>query len=254
MLGKGLNNSQIGDKSLGGLWRLGYGAVTGQSLANVRIQGSSGLLVTVLIANAPQLILSFLYLTYNSLFTCMLLGKEWSDYAYQRKPLRVTSPIGEQRSTYRLQLPYSYGIPLLVLSGVLHWLVSQSIFLARVTAIGRDGQEDPAYSVSTCGYSCIAIVTAIFLGSIALIFGNLNGFRRYRDGMPLVGSCSAAISAACHRPENDVDASVLPVKWGVPEGKGTIGHCCFTSLEVTPPVEGQTYKGLSLGSAKRKSS
>ncbi|KAL9045807.1 MAG: hypothetical protein Q9214_001214 [Letrouitia sp. 1 TL-2023] len=251
MLGKGLNNPQIGDKSLNGLWRLGYGAVTGQSLANLRTQG---LLATVLIANAPQLILSFLYLTYNSLYTCMLLGKEWSDYAYQRKPLRVTSPIGKQRSTYRLQLPYSYGIPLLVLSGVLHWLVSQSIFLARITVISRDGQEDPAFSISTCGYSCIAIITVIFLGSIALIFGNLNGFRQYREGMPLVGSCSAAISAACHRPENDVDAAVLPVKWGVPEGKGTIGHCCFTSLEVTPPVKGQTYKGQSLGGAKRKSS
>ncbi|KAL9611692.1 MAG: hypothetical protein Q9167_003687 [Letrouitia subvulpina] len=253
MLGKGLKNSQLGDTSLGGLWRLGFGAVTGQSLVNLHIQGNSGLLATILIANAPQLILSFLYLTYNSLFTCMLLGKEWSDYAYQRKPLRVTSPIGKQRSTYRLQLPYSYGIPLLVLSGVLHWLVSQSIFLARITAINRHEQEDAAYSVSTCGYSCIAIITVIFLGSLALIFGNLNGFRRYRDGMPLVGSCSAAISAACHRPENDVDAAVLPVKWGAVEGTEKVGHCCFTSLEVTPPVKGQIYKGLSCGGAKRKS-
>lgn len=40
---------------------------------------------------------------------------------------------GQQRSTYRLQLPYVYGVPLVIISSGLHWLVSQSLFLARVT-------------------------------------------------------------------------------------------------------------------------
>ncbi|KAL8685755.1 MAG: hypothetical protein Q9218_007560 [Villophora microphyllina] len=245
LLDKGISNFQLTDKSLKGIWNLGYGTITSQSLLakGVILSGKGGLFATVLLANLPQLFLSFLYLTYNGLFTCMLLGQEWASYAHHRKPLRVTWPRGEQRSTYRLQLPYTYGIPLIVFSGVLHWLVSQSIFLARVTALDPSGVEDKDYSISTCGYSNIAIITVIIVGFIAVVFGIANGFRKYPAGMPLVGSNSAAISAACHAPKDDVDASVLPVMWGAVEMEGKIGHCCFTSYEVTPPVVGELYAG-----------
>lgn len=75
----------------------------------------------------------------------MLMAEEWSGYVHERKPLRVSNPSGSQRSTYRLQLPYRYGIPLLVLSGLLHWPVSQSLLIARVTLNTRAGTgiEDP---------------------------------------------------------------------------------------------------------------
>ena len=171
----------------------------------------------------------------------MLLGHEWSGYAHFRKPLRVTSPAGSQRSTYRLQLPYIYGIPLLVLSGTLHWLVSQSIFLALVDYY-QDGFLLHLQSEPRLGYSCIAIITVIALGGMAVIIGILHGFRRYKPGMPLAGSCSAAISAACHRPNEDVDAPYKPVMWGAVKTKNSIGHCCFTSFEVTKPVKGQKYE------------
>lgn len=103
----------------------------------------------------------------------------------------------------------------MIFSGALHWLVSQSIFLARVAVFDPSGIEDKGYDISTCGYSNIAIITVIPVGFIAVVFGIANGFRKYPAGMPLVGSNSAAISAACHRPKDDVDASVLPVMWGV---------------------------------------
>ena len=228
--------------------------MTSESLVAFSLgSGITGIHLSILIANSPQVLLSFLFLTYNGLFTCMLLGQEWSCYAHVRKPLRVTSPVGSQRSTYRLQLPYKYGIPLLVLSGTLHWLVSQSIFLARVDWYDNgfpdegDGdqyldQYDIQYqSISTLGYSCIAIITVIALGGIVVIIGILHGFRRYKPGAPLVGSCSAAISAACHRPNEDVDAPLKPVMWGAVKSSNPIGHCCFTSFEVTKPVKGQVY-------------
>lgn len=63
--------------------------------------------------------------------------------------------------------------------------------------------------------------------------------------MPMVSSCSAAISAACHSPKEDVDVARLPVLWGVvgdPQ-EGQVGHCCFTSLEASPPVKGKRYGG-----------
>ena len=123
--------------------------------------------------------------------------------------------------------------------------MSQSLFLAYVDVFDGKGRRDSSDSISTIGYSCIAIFFSVVLGSLAVIAGILNGFRRYDAGIPLVGSCSAAISAACHQPKDDHTASVLPVKWGVVEsGFGTgHGHCCLTSLEVTPPTAGELYAG-----------
>ena len=180
----------------------------------------------------------------------MLLAEEWSLYATKRKFLRVTSPTGGQRSTYRLQLPYRYGIPLLMGSSLLHWFVSQSIFLARVNVIDSTGVEIPGAGVSTCGYSPIAMIFVIILGSIVVLLGICFGFRKSRGGMPLAGSCSAAISAACHPPEADVNASLKRVMWGVVaedsfqyEGE-SVGHCSFTSSKVEAPVVGKWYCGL----------
>lgn len=181
----------------------------------------------------------------------MLLAKEWRGYAHKRKALRVTSASAEQRSTYWLQLPYRYSIPLLVASGTLHWLVSQSIFLARVTVLDDTGVEDPDESISTCGYSNIAIICVIALGVLVISVGVANGFRKYDSSMPLARSCSAAISAACHPPEGDVDASSKELMWGVvDEGIASddgpaIGHCCFTSSKVSTPIEGHLYVGSS---------
>ena len=242
LLSSGVKN--IADKSFNGLWGLGFGTVSSQSLLSRNVLPSeTGLFAIVLLANLPQILLSFLYLTYNGLFTCMLLGQEWNRYGHYRKPLRVSWPKEGQRSTYWLQLPYTYGLPLMVFSGVLHWLVSQSIFLARVAVIAPTNNQDGENSISTCGYSNIAIITVILVGSIALVFGNANGFRKYSGSMPLVGSNSAAISAACHAPNGDINASVSPIMWGAVETGGEVGHCCFTSFDVIPLESGKLYAG-----------
>lgn len=173
------------------------------------------------------------------MFTCMLLAEEWSAYGFKRNFLRVTTPREQQRSTYRLQLPYRYGIPLLMASSVLHWLVSQSIFLARVNVVDSQNLEVVDAGLSTCGYSPIAIIFAIILGSVIVLVGIANGLRKARVGMPLVGSCSAAISAACHPPKEDVDASLKRVMWGlVAEGSSNTSDCSFTSFRVEAPVMG----------------
>ena len=243
LLRLGLYAGQSPDRSLAHLWQMGLGTVNQDTMTSVNL----GLIPTVIVLNSPQLLLSFLFLTYNGLFTCMLLSNEWNGYAYERKSLRVTNPTGTQRSTYRLQLPYKYGIPSLVISGTLHWLVSQSLFLALVIQVNASGYEEPLDWIlvpTQIGYSCIAIIIAIFFGSIVVLLIILNGFRRYKPGIPLVGSCSAAISAACHQPKDDSDAAIKPLMWGVVSTKDGVGHCCFTSFEVTPPVEGELYAGF----------
>jgi len=89
------------------LWDLGFGTVSSDSTVGV---APTGLIATTLFANLPQGILSFLYLTYNGLFSCMFGALEWSHFGRFRKPLRVTAPEGSQRTTYYLQLPYTYAI------------------------------------------------------------------------------------------------------------------------------------------------
>ena len=232
--------------SISYLWSLGFGTVTPQQLLAIRFSGINGLIATILIANAPQLLVSTAYLMYNNLFTSMLLAREWNKFGTQRRTLRVTTPRGQQRSTYWLQLPYSYAIPILIASSLLHWLVSQSIFLAKVNVYDSNDQILPDASVTTCGYSCIAILFILIIAVVCIIGGNANGFRKYEPGMPLAGSCSAAISAACHAPEGDEMASTRPVMWGVVGGaddvdNNGVGHCSFSSLGVSRLVPGRLY-------------
>lgn len=190
----------------------------------------------ILLASLPQAIISFLYLTYNAIFTCMLVAKEWEILAHKRKPLGVTYPVENQRSTYWLQLPYTYSIPLLVMSSALHWLVSQIIFFVPI-----EGAESKDVTTA-CGCSPIAIITVIPVGVILILAIVLTGFRRYEMGMPLAGISSAAISAACHLLGEDIDASLLPVMWGdVNNEDSAVGHCCFTGFEVLPSVEENLY-------------
>ena len=220
---------------------MGYGGVTSGTILPLSLPGSAGLIFTTVLANMPQALLSVLFFTYNGLLTCMLLAQELSEYVHKRKPLRVTNPTGHQRSTYRLQIPYRYGTPLLIVSGLLHWLLSQVLFLARVETFDSDGNIDSVNSFSSVGYSPIAIVTFLIIGSSLVIVAYGAGFRSYKPGLPLIGPCSAAISASCHRPDDDVDAANLPVKWGVVETEGSVGHCCFTSHEVLLPNTNRLY-------------
>ena len=173
---KGL--ARVKDQRLSYLWSLGFGSINDKTLMALDAPGSSAVIYTTLIANTPQLILTFLYFNYNSLFSCMLLGKEWSEYVVKRKTLRVSSPQGLQRGTYELQLPFRYGASLLAAAAILHWLVSQSIFLVRVVGLYNTGQESLHGSIATCGYSPIAILCVILLGATVLLFGIAFGFRR----------------------------------------------------------------------------
>ena len=194
---------------------------------------------------------------FNGLFTCMvagmcegrflrscfeyltiLVGNEWMKYAHHRSTLRVTSPKGAQRSTYYLHLPYSYSIPLVILSTLLSWLASQSLFVVQIDVLDRDRNTS---RMTTCGYSPEAIVLTMVVASLIVLGALITAARRYPPGMPHVSTCSAAISAACHPPPGDVDAAVLPVQWGVVSTKNGIGHCSFSSKLVGPPVPGRTY-------------
>jgi len=66
----------------------GFSTVSVNAL--VTITTSLSLVSNVLIADTPQLLISFLYLFYNNFFSCMLLSTEYTRYASKRKyPARL---------------------------------------------------------------------------------------------------------------------------------------------------------------------
>lgn len=141
------------------LWNLGFGALTPFTFISIGLprDDPAGLISNVLVANLPQFILSILYLFYNGMISSFLVQREFSRMKSIRKPLRVSEPLGIQRGSYFISLPLRYGIPLYTTSAIMHWLVSQSLLLARITAFFPNGEVDVDSSFSTCGYSPIAL-------------------------------------------------------------------------------------------------
>ena len=228
--------------SLKSLWSLGFGTVHTSTLVNFSGPEEPTLLSSTLLANAPQLILSLLYFAYNAIFTCEHVGEEWSKFGHRRQPLRVTTPHGDQRSTYWLSLPYRYGIPLAVIAVLLHWLFSRAIFLVNIQF--TDAMDSSTTAVFRCGWSPSAIILSIIVAGLVVVGGLLFGLRRYAVGPPLVGSCSAAIVAACHREADEsADMVLSPLQWGVTSRKGDgVAHCTFSAREVERPNTIDLYR------------
>ncbi|KAI0410837.1 hypothetical protein F5X98DRAFT_384830 [Xylaria grammica] len=164
----------------------------------------------VLLANSPQLLLSFCYLAYNNLFTRLQMAKEWARFSEGYNSLRVTEPRGQQYSTYRLQLPYKYSIPLIVASAALHWLVSNTIFVFVSTGgyfgtqnfnrpYGEGGDPSlPANTAVAVQYSLTSLVVLIAVSSVLVTIPLILAFKKLPSNITQPGSNSLAISAACH--------------------------------------------------------
>lgn len=160
--------------------------------------------------------MSFLYLTLNALLTCIAVTIEWSHFdKAERKPLCLTSPRGIQRSSYFLPLPYCWCILLNFFSGLLHWSILQAVYPVRANSISPDGTHDHAFDKTVIGSSMIGIFMTTIFGVAFLIYFVCAPFLHYKSDMPLAGTFSMAISAACHRPAEDTDAHLMPLKWGV---------------------------------------
>jgi len=89
-------------------------------------------------------------------------------------------PAGNQRSTYFLHLPCRFGLPLVLFSGILHWLASQSMFVVAIDFYNFQGVPDNVGEdrvgwpdVKTYGFSPIAIFSVIVYGDpmLATIVG-----------------------------------------------------------------------------------
>ena len=241
---------------------IGLGSVSAETLFSTRFSrsGSKNLITNSILANVPQVVISCLYLLYNNLFTSMLLSGEWSRFAHTRKGLRVSRPNGCQRCSYFLQLPFKYAVPLFCLFTALQYFVSQSFFLARVLVTDIYGFQRPERAITTVGYSPWAILISAILGVSLMLFMILMGLRKYKPGMPFVGSCSMAIAAACRTriqaintdvSSAEFDLSVVGdahgklstrrLQWGSVCTTNMVTHCGFSDEEVLQCVPGILY-------------
>ncbi|KAI1099322.1 hypothetical protein F4804DRAFT_337336 [Jackrogersella minutella] len=233
------------------IFALGFGTLTPLTyvVANLPREDPIGLLSNVFLVNSPQILFSMVYLFYNAIMSTFLIQREFSLMysGKKRKPLRVSEPVGIQRSSYFITVPFRYGIPLMAMSMLTHWLISQSFFLARVTALTPEGLVDDDHTFSTCAFSpspIIILLVVIFIQTVILV---LLGCRKYDGTMRMVCTNSMAISAACHSLEEDREYGYqLPVQWGVVSvGDDGVGHCTFTTAPIhliRQPQEGMTYR------------
>lgn len=101
--------------------------------------------------------MSLLCTTQNALLSCMLAAEEWGGFAADRKTLRVSAPIGIQRSKYSLSMPVKYGIPMTIVFTIEHWLESQATFIVRANGVSWNGDHIEGWTIT--GYSFIPCST-----------------------------------------------------------------------------------------------
>ena len=203
----------------------------------------STLLSNILASNAPQLGLSLLYLLFNGFYTSVSVAREWCEFSKGKKALRVSqNPMGSQTSTRALSLPSIHSACFMIGSALLHWLLAESFFF-HGEVFDVHGNLDPSDTIDVIGYSVVGLLI-IFIGFTVVNFVTLmlGSFKRFPAAMPVVGTCSAGISAACH-PIEEGDISQKVVSWGEVGGKDHEGHCSFTGKDVGVPVVGHTYGG-----------
>ncbi|KAL4884465.1 hypothetical protein BJY04DRAFT_215432 [Aspergillus karnatakaensis] len=227
-----------------------------QSLGDAILFYNESITGILVLCNTPQLILSILYYLCNGTLSTMLAAAEYHTFALRRKPLRVSWPRGAQRSTYYLSIPWRYGLPMLAVSATLHWLLSLTFFLVLIDS--RNSRQEITYSASVgqAGFSLFGLFLTLVIGAVALMVFCFLALKPLRGSMPLAGSCSAAISSACHPPEDDTDASLKAVMWGkvvedplsdrgalefsrqvlVEQAGAAYTHCTFTSKDVLAPT------------------
>lgn len=198
---------------------------------------SGTLFANVMGANLPQFLISTAYVMYSGIITSMLASREFGHFCRQGKGLRVSNPRGAQRSTPWLSAPYRFALPLTISMGLLHWIVSQRIFLARVDAYDGSFEHDPesSASINTVGWSAAATMSSLIVSGVLILILPVLGLRRFPNSVPVVSSSSIAIRAVCHKSARDEeDLDTQPIQFGkLPDknadGRHTIG---FSTQEV----------------------
>lgn len=205
-----------------------------------------------IIAALPQLLLAGLYLSTNALLTAFFLSRESARYAasadsVKRRGLRVsTMPVGAQSTSLFLTLPRPVSWAMAVYFVAMGFVLSQACF--AVSVFSEPDSPTPAHLVGI-GFSGVGLVVLLgMVGVLGVTVAGLAVGMKVPDtvmvdgravGNPLVfegGSCSAVLSARCHRVPGETDGWWGQLAWGavpesvMPPADGSVGvrHVTYT--------------------------
>ena len=241
------------------LWKIGFGQANQNTMVLYDNMGDKDVITMAIVANLPQIFLAVAYLLYMGIVTTMFLAADWSSFAFKPQTLMVSTPLQKQRGTWMFGAPPVWGITLMVLQTLFHWLVSQSIFVVKLQVYNKDGspvapsRDKPDYSqITNAGYSPIAIIFSIIAAGLLLLSSIGIMCRRFQAGAPpVVSTCTGAISSACHPSNGHIGMVYGEFMWGANGGyHNGVGHCSLVPVEMWnagqagPPIEGYGYAGL----------
>ncbi|RSL38930.1 hypothetical protein CEP53_014455 [Fusarium sp. AF-6] len=204
-----------------------------------------------IIAALPQLLLGVLYVSTNALVTLLFLSHEFSQYSLgSLLPFRVSSgqPIGAQTTSLYLTLPRPVSWLLFFMVTAMAFFLSQGVFL-----VSLDHSEG---STSGIGFSplplllLVSLMLILGLGVAGLSLRKVDPRGAVESGQPAGnpltlrgGTCSAVLSARCHRVPRESGVEALEVRWGVVrEGVGmNAGHATFSGRPVGDIMVGRAY-------------
>ena len=194
--------------------------------------------VQIITANLPQVWSTIGYLTWNNQITRIWLEREWRSFYRAHQLPRVSFNVDEEglRGARWLQLPYWVTGVLMSVSILLHWLVSQTLFVVEISFTNA-----AVASSFHLHYSPLAIIT---VGSIAtiLVFGiTIYYFIPLRTWMPLMAGSTRLVFDSCV----SLSGKRFPragIGWG-DISKGNNWMAGFGPITVMM-VEGVQYPGL----------
>lgn len=205
-----------------------------------------------LAAAGPQVLLAGLYLATNALLTAFFLTRESARFAAtstsRRRPLRVSNarPVGRQTTSLYLTLPRPVSWALAAYFAGMGLVLSQACFPVCLSSPSTSSSSNSA-ALRGVGFSGAALLTlllmlvALFLAVAALSLRRAPAMTMADGravGNPLVfdgGSCSAVISARCHRVPGEADVWADEVCWGVvPElgRENMVAHATYSARPV----------------------
>jgi len=194
--------------------------------------------VQVIMANLPQVWSTVAYLTWNNQITRIWLEKEWRSFyrSHQRPRVSINSREPGIQSARWLQLPYWVTALLMSISVLLHWLVSQTLFVVEIYF-----SEATLASVFHLHFSPLALISVGTM-AIVLVFGiTFYYFIPIRTWMPLMaGSTRVVFDSCCQLPNTGLSRS--GIGWG--DISTTNERVAGFGGVVARMVEGVKYPGL----------
>ena len=230
----------------------GFSSLAKPSLTYALPTGVPRLGLGVVIA-LPHLLLVALYFSTNSLLSVFYLSHEFSQFAGEPTPLRISAcdPAGTQSSSIYLTLPRPISWVLYIVFVAMAFMLNQAFNLVA----DDNNAADPSLGVNPLP---LTVLLGLLVFILLLLLGlSLRGGQfvvsedGHKIGNPLClkgGSCSVVISSRCHRSSREGDdIAAYPLVWGAvteetsPANETKVGHATLSSQPVDALKVGKTY-------------